>query len=201
MPKITTFVWEKWQKWTWQLEVKWKLFYGGALRRTSKFFLLEREYLKLSFLDYAVLNNLLASEIGSTKVRILYFFHILFYIFSCNLKTTTLTKLSYTSLKSWLKNLSNEYIYAELNSSKTWDISFQSCPLRWQKRLTISTKFWLWRPMLGNRRQPGVLYFGVFLVGALTIKQKTQKHDLKESLPGFMTTLLPTVTWSEKCWK
>ncbi len=103
MPKIKTFVWEKWQKWTWQLEVKWKLFYGGALRRTSNFFLLERGYLKLSFLDYAVLNNLLASEIGSTKVRILYFFHILFYIFSCNLKTTKLTKLSYTSLKSWLK--------------------------------------------------------------------------------------------------
>jgi hypothetical protein len=52
--------------------------------------------------------------------------------------------------------------------------------------------------MLGNRRQPGVLYFGVFLVGVLTIKQKTQKHDLKKSFPGFITTLLPTVKCIQK---
>jgi hypothetical protein len=72
-------------------------------RRTQahlEFFLLERGYVKLSFLDYAVLNNLLASEIGSTKVRIFNFFHILFYNLSCSLKTAKLTKISYTSLKS-----------------------------------------------------------------------------------------------------
>ncbi len=86
---------------------KIKIVLWGRTQAHLEFFLLERGYLKLSFLDYAILNNLLASEIGSTKVRILYFSHILIYILiSWKLKTTKLTKLSYTSLKSWLKNLS-----------------------------------------------------------------------------------------------
>jgi hypothetical protein len=108
-----------------------------------------------AILDYAILNNLSASEIGSTKVRILYFFHTLFYIFSRKLKTTKLTKLSYTSLKSWLKNLSNKYIYAEVRTEPEILASKVDHSAE-KKRLTISIKFWLWRIMLGNRRQPGV---------------------------------------------
>jgi hypothetical protein len=36
----------------------------------ARFFSLDRGYLKTFFVDYAVRNNLLASEIWSTKVRI-----------------------------------------------------------------------------------------------------------------------------------
>jgi hypothetical protein len=52
--------------------------------------------------------------------------------------------LDHPWLKSWLKNLSNEYIYAEQNTSRTRDISFQSWPFRSQSKLTFSHKFSLW---------------------------------------------------------
>ncbi len=48
-------------------------------------------------------------------------------------------------MESWLKNLSNEYIYAEQNPNRTWDIWIQSWPFRSRKRPCFSTKYWLWR--------------------------------------------------------
>ncbi len=53
-------------------------------------------------------------------------------------------------MKSWLKKLSIEYIYAEQNPNRTWDIWFQSWPFRSEKRIANSTKFWLWRPVPGK---------------------------------------------------
>ncbi len=59
-------------------------------------------------------------------------------------------KWSNTSQKSWSKNFSNEYIYAEQNPNRIRDIRFQSWPCRSQKWYTISLKFWLWRQVPEN---------------------------------------------------
>jgi hypothetical protein len=93
--------------------------------------------------------------------KIWWFFHGFFYISCSNRKISKLTKLSYTSLKSWLKNLSNEYIYAEQNPSKTRDIWFQSWSSRSQKASKFSLKFWLCRPVPENWGVPRgyVLWF------------------------------------------
>jgi hypothetical protein len=72
------------------------------------------------------------------------YFHKFSHILSSSWKTKNLIDLLYDPLKSWPKNLSNEYIYAEQNPNRTRDICFQSWACRSQSRLTISTKFWLW---------------------------------------------------------
>jgi hypothetical protein len=59
-------------------------------------------------------------------------------------KLKKLTIISCTLLKSWLKNLSNEYIYAEENLNRTRDICFQSWPFHRQSRLGVPPMFWLW---------------------------------------------------------
>jgi hypothetical protein len=58
-----------------------------------------------------------------------------------NSKTTEPTNLSNNSLKSWLKNLSNEYKYAEQNSNRSRDIWLQSLPIRNEKDL--EKKIWM----------------------------------------------------------
>jgi hypothetical protein len=76
----------------------------------------------------------------SIKVRNLEFFHNLFYILTSSWKTKSLIKL-YNSLKSLLKNLSNEYIHAEQNTNRIRDIGFQSWPFHRSKRKNIFFKF------------------------------------------------------------
>jgi hypothetical protein len=61
--------------------IKLKIVLWGLQSEAVGFFPLERGYLKMFCLNYVVWINLLASEICSTKVRILYFFHCFFYIF------------------------------------------------------------------------------------------------------------------------
>jgi hypothetical protein len=53
-------------------------------------------------------------------------------------------------LESWLKDLSNEYIYAEQNPNRTRDIGFQSWRFRSQSRLGVPPMFWLWRQVPEN---------------------------------------------------
>jgi hypothetical protein len=53
-------------------------------------------------------------------------------------------------LESWLKNLSNEYIYAEQNPNRTRVTGLQNWPFRIQKRPTFSLKFWLWTQVPEN---------------------------------------------------
>ncbi len=67
-----------------------------------------------------------------------------------NSKTRNYKKYSRPSLKSWLKKLFNEYIYAEQNPTVTRDIGFQSWPCCSQKWETLSLKFPLWRPVPKN---------------------------------------------------
>ncbi len=53
-----------------------------------------------------------------------------FFIFSSITKKLKNWNFPSTPLKSWLKNLSNEYIYVEQNLNRTRDIGVQSWPFR-----------------------------------------------------------------------
>jgi hypothetical protein len=70
----------------------------------------------------------------STKDENWLFFHYFFYIFASNWNFLNLMKITNACLKSWLKNLSNECIYAEQNLNITREICFQSWPPRSQKK-------------------------------------------------------------------
>ncbi len=84
-------------------------------------------------------------------------------------------KLLNTSLKSWLKNLLIEYIYAEQNPNRTWDIWFQSWPFRSEKRLANSTKFWLWRSVPGKWAATWGFMVWLFLSWSIDYQIKNKK--------------------------
>jgi hypothetical protein len=72
------------------------------------------------------------------------------YILTSSQKTKNLINFLHNLLKSWLPDLSNEYIYAEQNPNRARDIGVQSWPFRSQKRPTVSLKFSLWRQVPGS---------------------------------------------------
>ncbi len=84
------------------------------------------------------------------KFEFMYFFIMFPYILPYNWKTIKVSKFWYTSSKSWLKNLSNEYIYSEQSTSRSRDICFQSWPFYSPNRPGFFLKFWLWRPIPKN---------------------------------------------------
>ncbi len=84
-------------------------------------------------------------------------------------------KLLNTSLKSWLKNLLIEYIYAEQNPNRTWDIWFQSWPFRSEKRIANSTKFSLWRPVPGKWAATWGFMVWLFLSWGIDYQIKNKK--------------------------
>ncbi len=116
----------------------------------SNSFLLEGGMFKEPFPVFKILGSLKTFYFWSTKVGFLLNFYVFSNNFSYNQKTTNLTKLTIILSKSWPKNLSSEYIYAEQNPNRTQGIGFQSCPLRSQRRLTFSLKFWLWKQVPEN---------------------------------------------------
>ncbi len=96
-------------------------------------------------------------------------------------------------MKSWLKNLSKEYIYAEQNPNRTRDICFQSRPFRNPEWLTVFLKFslWGWVPKKWQVTRGFLLWF--FLSWGIDYQKKVRKQNLEESPPGLLTTLFPTV--------
>jgi hypothetical protein len=96
-------------------------------------------------------------------------------------------------LKSWLENLSNEYIYAVQNMNRTRNISFQSWPFRSQSRLGDPPKFSLWTQVPKKRQVTRGFLLWFFLSWRLTIEEKVRKQNLEESLFRFLTILFPTV--------
>ncbi len=135
---------------------------------------------------------------GSTKVRISIFFHSFFYTSVHNSKTKKPRIISNTFLKSWLKNLSNEYMYiCWTNVEQNPRYLLPKLTLPQTKNIYNFSKVLTLKADTGKLREnKGVLCFDIFLVGVLTIEQKIQKHDLEESLLGVLTTLFPTVNWS-----
>ncbi len=106
-------------------------------------FLLNKRNIGEHVLAYFKLTQGYTRLLGSKKVRISYQFYFFHHIFVYN-QCIKFTKLPNTSLESWPKNLSNEYIYAEQNPNRTRDISFQSWRFRSQSRLGVPPMFWLW---------------------------------------------------------
>ncbi len=78
-------------------------------------------------------------------------------------------------MKSWLKNLLIEYIYAEQNPNRTWDIWFQSWPFRSEKRIANSTKFWLWRQVPENWQATWGFMVWLFLSWGIDYQIKNKK--------------------------
>jgi hypothetical protein len=83
-------------------------------------------------------------KIWSNKVWTLDNFWIIFHNLAYNSKTGKVTMIASKPLKTWSKNLSNEYIYAEQNPNRTWAVGFQSWPYRSRNRQTPFLKFSLW---------------------------------------------------------
>ncbi len=96
-------------------------------------------------------------------------------------RTKNLTNFPYTSLESWLKTLSNEYIYAEQNPNRTRAISIQSWPLCWQKRLGDSPKFSLWRQVPENWQVTRGFLLWFFLSWSIDYRIKSEKTKSERS--------------------
>ncbi len=112
----------------------------------------------------------------SREVRFLVFWHSFFHILFSNQKTRKLTRIYYTSLKSWLKNFSNENKYVEQNLNRTRDIWGQSWPCQIQKKLiTFSLIFSLWNPYQESGGQQGISWCGVFLSWGIDCRIKNLK--------------------------
>ncbi len=134
---------------------------------------------KEPFPVFKILGSLKTFYFWSTKVGFLLNFYVFSNNLSYNQKTTWLTKLTIILSKSWPKNLSNKYIYAEQNSSRTQDIGFQSWPLRSQKRLTFSLKFWLWRQVPENWQATRDFMLWFFLSWGINYRTKNSKTKSK----------------------
>jgi hypothetical protein len=135
---------------------------------------------------------------GPRKIRFQQFFTY-FSTFRClSQKIKKITKFSNKSLKSWPKNLSNEYKYAELNLSRTRDISFQSWLFHSQSRLEVPPKFSLWRQVPENWQVSRGFLLWLFLNLSIDYRKKVQKQNLEESLLGLSSTLFPTVACQVK---
>ncbi len=109
-------------------------------------------------------------------MKICYFFTIFSRFSSLIKKVWNLMKITNTLLKSWLKNLSNEYIYAEGNLNRSWDIWFQSWLFRNQKRLLFSPKFWLWRQVQENWQVKRGFMVWFFLSWGIDCRIETWKY-------------------------
>ncbi len=96
-------------------------------------------------------------------------------------------------MKSWLKNLSNEYIYAEQNPSRTRDISIQSWPFRSRKRPRVSLKFWLWRSVPEKWQVTRGFMLWFFLNWSIDYQIKNSKTKFGRITFWILTTLFPTV--------
>jgi hypothetical protein len=112
-----------------------------------------------------------------------------------NSKTRNYTKYLRPLLKSWLKNLSSEYIYAEQIPNRTWDMCLQSWSCRSQRRETFSLKFWLWRQVPKKWQITRGFMFWRFLSWGIDYRTEIFKSCFEESLFWILTTLFPTVTW------
>ncbi len=65
--------------------------------------------------------------------------------------------------------------YAEQNLNRTWDICFQIWPFRSQRKLSISPKFWLWRPVPGKWAATRDFMVWLFLSWGIDYQIKNKK--------------------------